>query len=290
MSNSERQLTKSFRLGLGWRKDQPGPHGATWKDIEQLVGRPRIGNKKHVDLRRYFPDVRHQGSLYSSTAFACLAVVEYFEKRAYGSICERSKAFLYAMTRLTDMSKTIGRGFSIEATLKTLVRYGCPPEVYFPYVARNCTARPKERHLFGYSEDFRELRYVRLDFPDATGKDTLKITKKCIQCGIPVVFGVEIHHLTPTSGPVSKARKLFPLSLPFYAVGWQSVVACGYHDRKNCLLARNSWGTNWGSKKLGGYGWLPYKYVLQDHTAGFWILFKDEWLACIAEKKTAKSR
>jgi C1A family cysteine protease len=95
--------------------------------------------------------------------------------------------------------------------------------------------------------------------------------------GIPVVFGIEIHWLTSTSC-------LFPVARPFYGVGWQSVVACGYDDSKKCLLVRNSWGTNWGKK---GYGWLPYEYVIRNHAADFWIMFKDEWIGPMAEQEVS---
>jgi C1A family cysteine protease len=65
------------------------------------------------------------------------------------------------------------------------------------------------------------------------------------------------------------------------------VVAVGYHDRKvienadgkraeGALLIRNSWGTRWGQ---GGYGWLPYDYIIQGLTADWWSLLKAEWLA-----------
>jgi C1A family cysteine protease len=65
------------------------------------------------------------------------------------------------------------------------------------------------------------------------------------------------------------------------------VVAVGYHDRKiiknsngdefeGALLIRNSWGRGWGQ---GGYGWMPYEYVLKGLTADWWSLLKAEWLA-----------
>jgi C1A family cysteine protease len=38
---------------------------------------------------------------------------------------------------------------------------------------------------------------------------------------------------------------------------------------------RNSWGAGWGS---GGYGWLPYEYVLQGLAVDWWSLLKTEWI------------
>ena len=41
------------------------------------------------------------------------------------------------------------------------------------------------------------------------------------------------------------------------------------------LLIRNSWGPTWGQ---GGYGWMPYEYVLKGVALDFWSLLKTEWV------------
>jgi C1A family cysteine protease len=65
------------------------------------------------------------------------------------------------------------------------------------------------------------------------------------------------------------------------------VVAVGYDDGRKitntrcqrttigALLIRNSWGTGWGD---GGYGWLPYEYVLSGLAMDFWSLLSLEWV------------
>ena len=70
--------------------------------------------------------------------------------------------------------------------------------------------------------------------------------------------------------------------------GGHAVDAVGYDDKmkiKNtnpgaketvgALLIRNSWGTGWGS---GGYGWLPYEYVMKGLAVDWWSLLKNEWV------------
>src|SRR2546422_7400460 len=54
------------------------------------------------------------------------------------------------------------------------------------------------------------------------------------------------------------------------ALGGHAVMAVGYDDSSSRLLARNSWGTDWG---MGGYFSIPYAYVANHNLADdFWAI------------------
>ena len=54
-------------------------------------------------------------------------------------------------------------------------------------------------------------------------------------------------------------------------IGGHALVLVGYQDDQKRFIFRNSWGT-WGD---GGYGYIPYEYVLNPMLAGdFWVIEK----------------
>ncbi len=268
MAKTNPKRVASRYPGCGWAKD-PHAEDEDWSQVKSSFTRVRTKHQQsRMSLVEYFAPIRDQGDRRTSTSFACLSVFEYFEHRILGAICERSKEFLHAVTLSEIQTDAKRQDCSIRETLEAMSRYGVPPEVYWGYSTDGFEPNPSDRHMFNFVGDFLGLRYARLDLPEAGSKAALKRTKKCLRLEIPVVLGYEVHWLMTTTNP-------FPISSPFYSPGWQSVVACGFDDSRACLLIRNSCGRNWG---VEGYGWLPYSYVLDDHAADFWIMWKEEWL------------
>lgn len=101
-------------LGIGWLPDYPDFRDYTVDQKEVPPTHQRAAHKnpvramleevgvadleavklaKSVDLREWFPAVENQGSIGSCTAQAAAAVVEYFERRAFGELVDVSRLF-----------------------------------------------------------------------------------------------------------------------------------------------------------------------------------------------------
>lgn len=279
-------MPKFIPRGLGWRRDLPDArdYSPDHEQVAPLLSRLKAAPRRPrplpaaVDLRgdeggEYFPPVEDQGAIHCSPAFAVLSLVEYFERRSMGRTLEGSRLFLYRMARKLFRGER-DSGVGLRATLKALVRFGAPPEAFWPYEPGRVDARPRDASLFGYARDYASIRYLRLDRRNADGHRTLTAVKSFLAAGLPIAFGFSVPSSLSASGDI-------PYRPGFDSVrGGQAVVAVGYDENRHtsprgALLVRSSWGDDWGER---GYGWLPYAYVEQQLAADFWTVLRDDWL------------
>jgi C1A family cysteine protease len=236
-----------------------------------------------TDLRAWCSPIENQGSLGACTAHAGVGIVEYFERRTFGKHIDASRLFLYKATR--NMLKWTGdTGAFLRSTMGALALFGVPPEEYWPYVTADFEKEPPA-FCYAFAQNYQAITYYRLD-PSGTAKpDLLNAIKAHLSAGMPPMFGFTVY--SSYSQASSTGKIPYPTSGD-KIVGGHAVVAVGYDDNmkiknttagaaetKGALLIRNSWGTGWGS---GGYGWLPYEYVLKGLAVDWWALLKGEWI------------
>lgn len=236
-----------------------------------------------VDLRSHFSPIENQGTLNSCTANAGVALMEYFELRAFNKYIDASRLFLYKATRnLLGITGDIGA--YERTTMEAMVLFGVPPEKYWPYIQDNYDMEPSA-FLYSFGQNYKTISYYRLDPAGIMPQELLKSIKAFIAVGLPSLFGFTVYNSytqAATSGRI-------PYPAPGDTVtGNHCVVAAGYDDNlviqnnapgnpatKGALLIRNSWGIDWGDN---GYGWLPYEYVLNGLALDWWSLLKNEWV------------
>ena len=247
------------------------------------VGSPRKAAQTSIDLRQWCSPIENQGKLGSCTAHAGVGMVEYFEKKAFGKYIDASRLFLYKITR--NLLHWEGdRGAFLRTTMQALVLFGIPPEEYWPYHVTDIDKEPSA-FAYAFAQSYQAITYYRLD-PFVTPKDlVLDHIKTYLENGLPSMFGFTVYE------SISQADTTGMIPFPSAGekvIGGHAVVAVGYDNNikikgntpaavetTGAVLIRNSWGTQWGD---GGYGWLPYDYVLNGLAIDWWSLLKNEWV------------
>ncbi len=200
-----------------------------------------------------------------------VALLEYFERRAFGRYVDHSRLFLYKGTR-NLLGWTGDQGAYLRSTMQAMVMLGVPPEDNWPYdVARFDDEPPSFCYALGQA--YKALRYYRLDPPGTGLKALVPAITRSLAAGLPCMFGFTVYTSFPRVGD---GQVDVPMPQPRERrAGGHAVVAVGYDDARaigqarGALLIRNSWGTAWGDK---GYGWMPYAYVERGLAVDFWSL------------------
>ncbi len=288
--------------GMGWLPDHPDLRDYTpeHEEIGRILKAARIAGPAEAkavvppsaDLRPWCSPVEDQGELGSCTANAGAGILEYFARRAFGKHIEVSRLFLYKVTRNLMRAKG-DTGAYLRTTMGAMTLFGVPPEEHWPYRPADLDKEPSA-FCYAFASSYQALRYFRLDPPSVRKDALLARIREQIAAGIPAMFGFTVYDSIDGSEETGE--------IPFPAEGEKvrgghAVVAVGYDDGKKirrgerdgagrpgagkggetvgALLVRNSWGAGWGR---GGYGFLPYEYVLAGLAEDWWSLLSAEWI------------
>ncbi|MBE9089164.1 cysteine protease [Microcystis aeruginosa LEGE 11464] len=298
-------MSETFVIpAMGWLPDYPDIRDVTFQSERvpsklQALGQPSVKQMlakvgattsapaalpTSVDLRPWCSPMEDQQTIGSCTAHAGVGLVEYFERRAFGKHLDASRLFLYKVTR--NLLKWTGdTGAFLRSTMYALTLFGVPPEEYYPYNIADFDKEPSA-FCYAFGQSYQAISYYRLDPPGTTRSNLLTQIKTYLANGLPSMFGFTVY--SSISQANTNGGKIPYPTRGERVLGGHAIDAVGYDDNlkiKNtnaggiettgALLIRNSWGTGWGS---AGYGWLPYKYVLDGLATDWWSLIKSEWI------------
>jgi C1A family cysteine protease len=269
---------------MGWERDLPDIRDLTAEasQVNKVLTQSKAlkAAKKTLpvaaDLRKWCSPIEDQGELGSCTANAGVGLMEYFERRAFGTHLDASRLFLYKVTR-NLLGWTGDQGAYLRSTMKSMVLFGLPPERYWPYNAKKFDDEPTT-FCYAFAQNYKSVQYYRLDPAGTQPSKVLSAVRESLAAGLPSMFGFSVYSSMPGAGEGGD----IPFPQPGDRLeGGHAVVTVGYDDNrkigkeKGALIIRNSWGKDWGEK---GYGWLPYAYVEQGLADDFWTLVKAEYV------------
>jgi C1A family cysteine protease len=133
--------------------------------------------------------------------------------------------------------------------MKMLLKYGTPPESYWPY-------KPHQTDKPGKGAAKAALRYKVKAY--ARIRTVLEMKRSLVVNG-PFLAGVDVYE----SWFTRKCEKTGLIPMPKkndQYQGGHAICIVGYDDRKKQFKFKNSWGIVWGD---AGYGYLPYDYMKQ---------------------------
>lgn len=251
--------------------------GGYHRDLEPSAeGRPAsLGElPPGVDLRRYLNPVVDHSGVASCSVEAIATAYEYLIQRHQHQEVILSRWFIYYNARTALGNLVEDSGISLAQGIQSLQKYGaCGAETYAdqPGIINE---KPPE---FVYQAI---LPYV-LELPVAVAAD-LGSFKFHLAAGYPVAFGLEVF---ASFGEVAEDGLVVLPDLEMQShLGSHALLAVGYSDLDEVVIARNSWGVNWGDR---GYCYLPYEYFNHPDLLGNgWLLrqqqdlppIQDHWL------------
>ena len=198
-----------------------------------------------VDLRNKMPPIYDQGQTGSCTANALCALVQYINKSFMGS-----RLFLYYNERSLENTTAFDAGATMLSGIKSLIKFGLCLETDWPFIVSNLTVKPTPIcYTNGLQHRVLSAKNIRND---------ILTMKTSLANGVPFVVGIAVYESFESPRVAQYGRVDMPQPKERF-LGGHAVVCCGYDEKKQLWIMRNSWGPYWG---LNGYFYLPYQYLL----------------------------
>jgi C1A family cysteine protease len=222
-----------------------------WRDLPYTFARQPL--REYVDLRKWASPVESQGHLGSCTGNAVVGAYELLlNKEQPDKFIDLSRLFVYYNARLIENAVNEDVGAYVRDAVKAVQKYGVCSELIWPYHIADYTLTPS---IPSYEDaSHRNIKnYYRIhtleDILDALNKEW------------PVVFSMRVYSQFDDlyySATTVEMPKAYEEQSP---IGAHAMCFVGYDLNKKVLIARNSFGTDWG---MQGYCYIPFEYARQE--------------------------
>lgn len=246
------------RRKFGWHPSLPGIHHKKWIA-------PHVAMPVSADLSPSMPPVYDQGQLGSCVDNAVAGACQYDEiKQGNPDTNTPSRLFLYYGARSIEGTVSSDSGSSVADGCNSAAQWGYPDESAWPYDVSQYTIQPPAS-VYDAAKPNAITNFAQVS------QDETAI-KTAVATGFPVLIGFTCYPSLETSAVDQTGDIPMPSAQDQKdgSIGGHSVLVVGYDDTTRRFKIRNSWGSSWGK---GGYGTLPYDYLLNADLAGdFWVI------------------
>ena len=212
-----------------------------------------------VDLRSYCSPIENQGDLGSCTGQAIAGAIELLNKRN-GNYRDISRLFIYYYERLILGTVNYDSGAYIRDGIKATNKYGASLESYWPYDIKKYRYEP----IIEAKNDALNRKVTRYErVADLEG------FIDALSNGYPIIMGFNVYTSFISSNVARTGVMPYPNTKREKLLGGHAVLIVGYNKSKKVLIARNSWGTNWGD---GGYFYMPFNIISPSMSDDYWII------------------
>jgi C1A family cysteine protease len=244
---------------FGWRPQLSDQRDKNFFDLPNLILTSQITSIELgslIDLREKCPAPYDQGELGSCTANAIAFLCEYeWMKQAKPNPFVPSRLFIYYNERFLEGTTSSDAGANIRDGIKSLNKWGFPPEASWPYnITEFADKPPSQAYVQALKEQVKDYGYINQNMINV---------KTALASLYPVVIGFTVYE-SFMSDEVAKTGKVPMPGKNESVMGGHAVAIIGYDDDQSCWIVRNSWGSGWGDK---GYFYMPYDYFLNPNLA-----------------------
>ena len=210
-----------------------------------------------VDLRNWASPIEDQRRLGSCVSNAIVGAYELLlNKDVPKEFVDLSRLFVYYNARLIEGSPNEDTGLYLRDGIKAVKDKGICKESLWPYNISKFAIKPNDAsYLDAHHRNIKNYHRI------TTVEDVLD----ALNNNRPVVLAMDVYDNFDYLNPVD-----FIISMPKGSesfVGGHAVCLVGYDLPRQLILARNSFGKDWG---LDGYFCIPFEY-LKENTLDLWV-------------------